>query len=508
MNALEVRNVCKMFPGNLANDNISLAVRKGEIFAIVGENGAGKSTLMNIIYGIYSPTSGEIFVNEKPVRIRSAEDAIALKMGMVHQEFMLIPRFTVTENIVIGDEPHKGIFFDYKRAVREVRDLSERVSLSVHPEAQVCDLPVGAQQRVEILKVLRRGAEILIFDEPTAVLTPEETGELFITMRKLQAEGKTILFISHKLKEVMEIADRIAVLRRGKLQGIVDKQDTSEEQLARMMVGRDVVLEIPHVESHVGAEAFACHDIHVRNNRGFEAVKGVSFKVHGGEIVGIAGVQGNGQDELVNAMIGFTRPLSGSMELNGSNMRLVTTAALRKQGMSYITEDRARRGLVMPYTVRDNVVMGQHLVRPFSNGRGGMRFDKIAEFAEGKVREYDIRPGDIYDTAGSLSGGNQQKLILARELSLPHNFLIASQPTRGLDVGATEFVYHKLLEEKQAGKAILLISLELSEIMGLADRILVLFEGRIVGETTPDKTTEEALGLLMLGVGVDTKVAS
>jgi simple sugar transport system ATP-binding protein len=326
-------------------------------------------------------------------------------------------------------------------------------------------------------------------------------------MRKLQAEGKTILFISHKLKEVMEIADRIAVLRRGKLQGIVNKKDTNEDELARMMVGRNVVLEIPKVEVAVGAVAFACHDLHVKNNRGYEAVRGMSFDVHGGEIVGIAGVQGNGQDELVNAMIGFTRPTAGSMELNSKNMHLVTTAQLRKEGMSYITEDRARRGLVMPYTVRENVVMGQHLRKPFSSGIR-MDYDKIGEFAQGKVKEYDIRPGDIFDTAGSLSGGNQQKLILARELSLPHNLLIASQPTRGLDVGATEFVYHKLLEEKQAGKAILLISLELSEILGLADRILVMFEGRIVGETTPDKTTEEALGLLMLGVGVDKKVQS
>jgi simple sugar transport system ATP-binding protein len=507
MTALEVRGICKMFPGNLANDNISFSVEKGEIFAIVGENGAGKSTLMNIIYGIYTPTGGSILVNEQDCRIRSVEDAIKLKMGMVHQEFMLIPRFTVTQNIVIGDEPHKGIFFDYGRAVREVRELSERVSLAVDPKALVGDLPVGIQQRVEILKVLRRGAEILIFDEPTAVLTPEETEELFVTMRKLQAEGKTILFISHKLKEVMEIADRIAVLRRGKLQGIVNKKDTNEEELARMMVGRNVVLEIPKVEVAVGAVAFACHDLHVKNNRGYEAVRGMSFDVHGGEIVGIAGVQGNGQDELVNAMIGFTRPTAGSMELNSKNMHLVTTAQLRKEGMSYITEDRARRGLVMPYTVRENVVMGQHLRKPFSSGIR-MDYDKIGEFAQGKVKEYDIRPGDIFDTAGSLSGGNQQKLILARELSLPHNLLIASQPTRGLDVGATEFVYHKLLEEKQAGKAILLISLELSEILGLADRILVMFEGRIVGETTPDKTTEEALGLLMLGVGVDKKVQS
>jgi ABC-type uncharacterized transport system ATPase subunit len=507
MKALEVRSICKMFPGNLANDNISFSVEKGEIFAIVGENGAGKSTLMNIIYGIYTPTSGNILCNEHDVRIRSVEDAIKLKMGMVHQEFMLIPRFTVTQNIVIGDEPHKGIFFDYTRAIREVRELSERVSLTVNAEALVADLPVGVQQRVEILKVLRRGAEILIFDEPTAVLTPEETEELFVTMRKLQAEGKTILFISHKLKEVITIADRIAVLRRGKLQGIVNKKDTNEEELARMMVGRNVVLEIPKVEVPIGPVAFACHDLHVKNNRGYEAVKGIDFDVHGGEIVGIAGVQGNGQDELVNAMIGFTHPTSGSMELNGKNMHMVTTAQLRKEGMSYITEDRARRGLVMPYTVRENAVMGQHLRKPFSKGIR-MDYDKIGEFAEGKVKEYDIRPGDIFDTAGSLSGGNQQKLILARELSLPHNLLIASQPTRGLDVGATEFVYHKLLEEKQAGKAILLISLELSEILGLADRILVMFEGRIVGETTPDKTTEEALGLLMLGVGIDKKVQS
>jgi simple sugar transport system ATP-binding protein len=505
MKALEVKNIVKQFPGVLANDKINLFANKGEIFAIVGENGAGKSTLMKIIYGLYTPTSGDIYIFDEKANIKNPHDAIRLKIGMVHQEFMLIPRFTVTQNIVLGDEPHKGIIFNYKKALIEVKDLSEKYRLKIDPREKVANLPVGIQQRVEILKILRRGAEILIFDEPTAVLTPEETEDLFKTLTKLKENGKTILFISHKLKEVITIADRIAVLRRGKLQGVVEKKNTNEVELARMVVGRDVVLEIPKVKTKIGKEVIAVTNLTVKNNRGIIGLKNVSFDVHASEIVGIAGVEGNGQSELVNALIGFTHPLKGKVIFNGEEIRLLTPYNLRTKGLAYITEDRKRRGLVLPFKIRENIIMGQHTLYPFSKNRI-LNDPEIDKFSTKKLEEFDIRPRDIYARISNLSGGNQQKIVLAKEMSTNHNFLLASQPTRGLDIGATEFVYKKLIGEKKKGIAILLISLELSEIMALSDKILVLYEGEIVGETTPDKTNEEELGLMMLGIKRQEKV--
>ncbi len=505
MKALEVKNIVKQFPNVLANDHISFSINKGEIFAVVGENGAGKSTLMKIIYGLYTPTSGEIYVFEKKADIKTPEDAIRLKIGMVHQEFMLIPRFTVTENIVLGDEPHRGMVFDYKRAVKEVKELSERFGLKVNPTNKIMDLPVGVQQRVEILKILRRGAEILIFDEPTAVLTPEETDDLFKTLQKLKEEGKTIVFISHKLKEVMTIADRIAVLRRGRLQGVVKKRDTDEVKLARMMVGRDVVLEIPKSYVKLGETILSVEDLTVKNHRGIVGLKGVSFDVHSGEIVGIAGVEGNGQEELVNALIGFIRPVKGKIELMGKKIKVLTPYNLRTKGIAYIPEDRKRRGLVLPFKVKENIIMGHHTLYPFSK-KGVLNDKEIERYTTKELDEFDIRPRNISTKAENVSGGNQQKIILAREMSMEHKFLLASQPTRGLDVGAMEFVYKKLIEEKEKGIGVLLISLELSEIMGLSDRILVLYNGEIVGETTPAETNDEELGLMMLGLKKKVKV--
>ena len=506
MEALSVRHIVKKFPNVVANDDVSISIEKGEIFAIVGENGAGKSTLMKIVYGLYMPDSGEIYVNGKKADIKSSRDAINLKIGMVHQEFMLIPRFTVTENIVLGDEPRRnGFIFDYRRAVNEVKELSDRYGLKVDPEDKVENIPVGIQQRVEILKILRRGAEILIFDEPTAVLTPEETEELFKTLRALKADGKTIIFISHKLNEVMEIADRIAVMRRGRLQGIVKKEETNQRELAKMMVGRDVVLEIPEVHAEKGPVVFSVKNLTVKNKRGVVGLKNVSFEVHSGEIVGIAGVEGNGQSELVNAILGFLKPVSGQVHLSGEEIKMITPYNMRTKGMAYITEDRKRRGLVYPFTARENMIMGAHTLYPFSN-RGILNDKEIDDYATKKVMEFDIRPPDIYAKAESFSGGNQQKLILAREMSFKHNFLLASQPTRGLDVGATEFVYKSLIDEKKKGVGILLISMELSEIMGLSDRILVLYNGEIVGETTPKETNDEELGLMMLGLKKKEKV--
>jgi simple sugar transport system ATP-binding protein len=497
--ALSVKSIVKRFPNVLANDNVSLSVEKGEIFAVVGENGAGKSTLMKIVYGLYAPNSGEIYVFGKKESIKTSHDAIKLKIGMVHQEFMLIPHFTVTENIVLGDEPRKGIVFDYKEAVSEVKKLSEKFGLKINPTEKVENLSVGIQQRVEILKILRRGAEILILDEPTAILTPQETEDLFKTLKALKENGKTIIFISHKLGEVMEIADRVAVMRRGKVQGVVEKINTNERELAKMMVGRDVVLEIPEVYVEKGNVVFAVSNLTVKNLRGITAVKNVSFEVLAGEIVGIAGVEGNGQAELVNAIIGFLKPVNGKIYMGSEEMKVITPYNMRTKGMSYITEDRKRRGLVLPFKARENVIMGQHTLYPFSNN--GILNDKaIDAFVTKKLEEFDVRPPNGYLKAESFSGGNQQKLILAREMSMKHNFLLASQPTRGLDVGATEFVYKMLIEEKEKNMGVLLISLELSEIMGLSDRILVLYGGEIVGEVTPKETTEEELGLMMLGL--------
>jgi len=499
MEALGVRNIVKQFPNVLANDKVTLSIEKGEIFALVGENGAGKSTLMKIVYGLYTPNSGEIYVFGKKEDIKTPQDSIKLKIGMVHQEFMLIPRFTVTQNIVLGDEPHKGFVFDYLRAISEVKEISDKFGLKIDPTEKVENLPVGIQQRVEILKILRRGAEILIFDEPTAVLTPEETSELFKTLNALKQDGKTIIFISHKLNEVMEIADRIGVMRRGELQGIVNKSETNERELARMMVGRDVVLELPKANVKAGDEVFSVSNLNVKNTKGILGLKGVSFSVHAREIVGIAGVEGNGQAELVNAILGFLKPTSGKISINGKEIKLITPYNMRTRGMSYIPEDRKRRGLVLPFRARENIIMGQHTLYPFSN-RGILNDKEIDAFATKKLQEFDVRPPDIYSKAESFSGGNQQKIILAKEMSLKHNFLLASQPTRGLDIGATEFVYKMLVEEKKKGIGILLISLELSEIMGLSDRILVLYNGEIVGEVTPEETTEEELGLMMLGL--------
>jgi len=498
--ALRVENIVKRFPNVLANDNVSLSIEKGEIFAIVGENGAGKSTLMKIVYGLYLPDSGNIYVFGKKANLKDSRDAINLKIGMVHQEFMLIPRFTVTENVVLGDEPKKfGFVFDYSKAVKEVKELSEKYSLTVDPTEKVENLPVGIQQRVEILKILRRGAEILIFDEPTAVLTPEETEELFKTLRKLKEAGKTIVFISHKLSEVMEIADRIAVMRRGKVQGIVKKEETNERELAKMMVGRDVVLEIERVKTEPGNVVFEVKDLTVKNPRGIIGLKDVSFKVREGEIVAIAGVEGNGQSELVNAILGFYKPIKGVISIAGKEMKFITPYEIRSKGLAYITEDRKRRGLILQYRARENIILGKHTLYPFSKN-GIMNDAAIDEYATRKLQEFDVRPPEPYMKAVNFSGGNQQKIILARELSMDHKFLLASQPTRGLDVGAMEFVYKWLIEEKKKGIGILLISLELSEVMGLADRILVLYKGEIVGETTPENTTEEELGEMMLGL--------
>jgi ABC-type uncharacterized transport system ATPase subunit len=498
--AIELKNITKVFPGVVANDKISLQIKKGEIFAIVGENGAGKTTLMNIIYGLYTPDSGEIYIFGKRITHHSPRKAIELGVGMVHQHFMLVPVFTVYENIILGNEFIKnGFVFDRKKAIEEVKKLSEKYGLKVDPEEKVQNLPVGIQQRVEILKVLFRGAEILILDEPTAVLTPQETKELFETIKALKKAGKTIIFISHKLKEVLEIADRICVLKNGKVMGIKNKEETNEKELARLMVGRDVVLEVPKKDIEPGEVILEVKDLVVLNDKGIPAIKGISFKLRRNEILGIAGVEGNGQKELVEALTGLRPIESGKIIVKGKEIFSTDAKILRNMGMAHIPEDRRARGLVLPFTVSYNLFLGRQREKLFSKGRF-LNSGYIKIFGNNKVEEYDIRPRNPYLKVDSLSGGNQQKVVVAREVSYDPDILIASQPTRGLDIGATEFVHKKLVEQRESGKAVLLISLELEEIMSLSDRIAVLYNGEIVGEMSAKEATEEELGLLMLGL--------
>jgi len=498
--AVEVKNITKEFPGVLANDNISLSIKKGEVFAIVGENGAGKTTLMNIIYGLYTQDSGEIYIFGKKITHHSPRKAIEMGIGMVHQHFMLIPKFTVYENIILGEEFRKnGFVLDRKRAIEEVKKISEMYGLKVDPEEKVENLPVGIQQRVEILKVLFRGAEILILDEPTAVLTPQETEELFETIRALKKKGKTVIFISHKLKEVLSIADRIAVLKNGRVMGIKDASETDERELARLMVGRDVVLEVPKKEKKPGEVILEVKDLVVMSDKGIPAIKGISFKLRRSEILGIAGVEGNGQKELVEALTGLRPIKSGRIIIKGEEVKEFDPWFFRRGGIAHIPEDRRKRGLILPFTVSHNLFLGRQRESYFSRG-SFLNKKNINEYGKAKVLEYDIRPHNPNLKVDALSGGNQQKVVVAREVSYDPDILVASQPTRGLDVGAIEFVHKKLVEQRDSGKAVLLISLELDEIMMLSDRIAVLFNGEIVGELPADKATEEELGLLMLGL--------
>ncbi|GFP22916.1 simple sugar transport system ATP-binding protein [Candidatus Hakubella thermalkaliphila] len=497
---LELKGISKSFPGVKANDHISLEIEKGEVLAVVGENGAGKTTLMNILYGFYQPDEGEIWIDGRLASIHSPSDAIALKIGMVHQHFTLVPVFTVAENIVLGAEPTRfKAVLDFKGAVKKARELSQRFGLNVDPTAVVESIPVGQQQRVEILKTLYRGAETLILDEPTSVLTPQETQELFKTIKMLSSEGKTILFVSHKLKEVLSIADRIAVLRNGKVRGVVKVKETNERELAKLMVGRDVVLEVKKSPPLVGEVLLETKGLKALNSKGLLALKGVSLQLRAGEILGIAGVEGNGQTELVEALTGLRKLEAGEIWIKRNRLKKYNPGEVRQKGLGHIPEDRQKRGLVLPFTVAYNLILGRQTQTPFSR-RGWLSFAQIDTSAEERISLFDIRPPRKNVEAKNLSGGNQQKVILARELSFAPPIIIAAQPTRGLDVGATEFVYERLLKARAEGTAILLVSLDLEEIMSLSDRIIVLYEGEIRGELDASQATEEELGLLMLGV--------
>jgi len=495
---LELRGITKQFPGVLANDHIDFDLRRGEVHALLGENGAGKSTLMSILYGLYTADSGEILMNGKPVTISSPKHAIELGIGMVHQHFMLIPVMTVTENIVLAQEPrHAGVLLDYDAAAKRVRDLSTSFGLTVDPNARIEKITVGQQQRVEILKALYRGAEILILDEPTAVLTPQEAQELFEIIESLKSQGKSIVFITHKLNEVLEVADRISVLRRGKLVETISREGATEAGLARSMVGREVLLRVEKRPTQPGDTLLKVEDLVVRDDRGLEAVRGLSIEVHANEIVGIAGVDGNGQSELIDALTGLRHPASGHIRIAGHDLRRATAREALDAGLGHIPEDRQRRGLVLDFNLAENLVLHDYGREPFSklgwiNPRGWLRW------ARGLLKEFDVRGGGPTTRGGSLSGGNQQKVVIAREVSRNPSVLIAAQPTRGLDVGAIEFVHRRLVEQRDAGKAVLLVSLELEEILSLSDRILVLYEGRIVAEFSPD-VTEEEIGFAMIG---------
>lgn len=499
--AVEMRNVTKRFPLVTANDDVTFLVEKGEIHALVGENGAGKSTLMNILYGLIRPDSGTISVNGKIIHFSDPGDAIAHGIGMVHQHFMLIPPLTVAENVVLGQEPSKNGLVDIDEANKIVSDLSHQHGLKVDPRAKVETLSVGLEQRIEIIKVLYRGAEILILDEPTAVLAPQEVEELFEILRSLKNQGKTIIFITHKLQEVMEFSDTVTVMRRGRVVGTVAINETSRNEIANMMVGRQVLFRIERQQAHHGEVVLDVKNLHARNNKGLPSLKGISLKVRQGEILGIAGVEGNGQTELVEVLTGLRKAEDGEVNLTGSVITNYSPKEIREQGTGHIPEDRHRRGLVLDFNVAQNMVLGIHYRQPYVKQRliDAINFVTIKEKAGRLIEEFDIRPPDQENLAGNLSGGNQQKVIVAREFDQNPKLLIAAQPTRGIDVGSIEFIHQRLIDARDAEKAILLISADLEEILSISDRIAVMYEGEIVGILAPEEATEEKLGLMMTG---------
>ncbi len=496
---LELRGITKRFPGIVANDRIDLELRRGEVHALLGENGAGKSTLMNVVYGIYKPDEGEILVKGAPITMHSAQDAIQHGIGMVHQHFMLIPVMTVAENIVLGTEPNTaGIFLDHRSADRRVRELAQSFNFAIDPDSRVQDITVGQQQRVEILKALYRRADILILDEPTAVLTPGEANDLFAILKSLTREGMSVIFISHKLHEVLEVADRITVLRRGKMVETVPKEGATEESLARAMVGREVLLRVEKPPSAPGESLLRVEGLHVFDDRGLEKVRGVSFDVRAGEIVGIAGVDGNGQTELIDALTGLMPFTEGKISVADKQVdRASTSREMLDHGVGHIPEDRQRRGLVLEFSIAENIALHDYNAGPDSK-LGWLYPSRLVERAGRLIKDFDVRGGGPQTRAGALSGGNQQKVVVAREVARNPKVLIAAQPTRGLDVGAIEYVHRRLVAERGAGRAVLLVSLELDEVLSLSDRILVMFEGEIVGEYDPS-VSEEELGIAMAG---------
>ena len=497
---LELRGVTKAFPGVLANDHIDLVVQEGEIHALLGENGAGKTTLMNILYGLYAPDEGEIVVRGQPVQIREPTDAISQGIGMVHQHFMLVPVFTVTENVMLGVESIKnGILLDRAAAAQRIRHISEQYGLEVDPDLYVKSLPVGVQQRVEIIKLLYREADILVLDEPTAVLTPQEVEEFFEVIRSLAARGKSVIFITHKLKEVMALADRITVLRNGRVVGTTSPAETDEQHLAAMMVGREVLLRVEKRPARPGDTVLEVDGLQVTDSRGDLAVRGISFDVRAGEVLGIAGVQGNGQTELVQALTGLRQASAGRVRILGDDVTAAPPREILERGVAHVPEDRQQDGLVLGFTVADNLVLNTYYIQPFARA-GVLDAETILATAEKRAREFDVRTPSVMTLVSSLSGGNQQKVIVAREFSRPIHLLVASQPTRGLDVGSIEYIHQRIIEKRDEGCAVLLVSPELDEVVSLADRIAVMYEGEIMDILPADQASKEQIGLLMAGV--------
>lgn len=497
---LELHGITKRFPGVLANDHIDLDLREGEIHALLGENGAGKTTLMNILYGLYKPDEGEIRVNGNRVEIHSPRDAIACGIGMVHQHFMLVPVFTVVDNVMLGDEYVRGGgFLDRRKAASRILEISQQYNLQVDPFAYIKELPVGLQQRVEIIKLLFREASILILDEPTAVLTPQEVDELFKIMKSLVASGKSIIFITHKLREVMEFSDRITVIRNGKVVGTTTPQEANQNKLAAMMVGRQIDLTIEKKPPAPQDVVLEVRNLKVLDARKLIAVNDVSFEVRAGEVLGIAGVQGNGQTELVRALTGMQHPVEGEIRILGKEMTHASPKEFFEIGAAHIPEDRQKDGLVLSYPVKDNFILNAFYKPPFARGIV-LQQSQIIAHAEELVEKFDIRTPSIFTTLSSLSGGNQQKVIVAREFSHPIKLLIAAQPTRGLDVGSIEYIHNRLIEKRDEGCAVLLVSTELDEILQLSDRIAVMYRGRIMATVNAAEVTKEQIGLYMAGL--------
>jgi simple sugar transport system ATP-binding protein len=499
---LELRNITKRFGNVLANDHVSFKVESGTIHAIVGENGAGKSTAMRIAYGFYTADSGEILVDEEIRQIATPHDAIALGIGMVHQHFMLVETMTVAENIVLGAEPGNSTSLDIRGAQSQIRELSDDFGLAINPAARIEDLSVGQQQRVELLKALYRQARILILDEPTAVLTPQEVEEFFAILRSMRAQGKTIVIITHKLSEVLSISDNVTVMRDGCVVGNVKTADTNAAELARMMVGRDVLLRVSKPEPHIGEKVLKVEDLRVIGIDRAEKLRGVSFDINAGEIVGVAGVEGNGQTELIEALAGLIDPsrISGLVQFRGDNIAWATARDRREMGIAHIPEDRHRRGLLLEFDLAENSILGVHYRKPAVSALGVILDEgAIREHATEIINEFDVRPANPDLPARALSGGNQQKLIIGREFDLKPRLLLVSQPTRGVDIGAIEFIHRKLVELRDAGCAILLVSAELEEVTALSDRLLIIHDGQIAGEVDSATASIEKIGLLMTG---------
>jgi simple sugar transport system ATP-binding protein len=497
---LQLKGITKRFPGVLANDHIDLALQKGEILALLGENGAGKSTLMNILYGLYQPDEGEILVNEKKITVNSPTDAINAGIGMVHQHFMLIPVFTVTENVMLGNETVKaGDFLDRPKTAQKIREISQNFKLEVNPDDYIRNLPVGVQQRVEIIKLLYRNAEILIFDEPTAVLTPQEADDLFTIMRSLAKQGKSIIFITHKLREVLDVADRIMVIRRGAMVGEVTPDKADKNMLASMMVGREVNLVVEKAKKTPGEVVLTVEELVVADNMQEVCVDHISLEVRAGEILGVAGVQGNGQTELVEAITGLKKISKGKITLLGQDITKASPRQVTEMGSAHVPEDRQADGLVLPFPVAENLVLCTYYKEPFSKGVI-LQYKTILENSIKLIKDFDIRTPSPLTPVGTLSGGNQQKVIIARELSRPIQLLVASQPTRGLDVGSIEYIHKRIVQKREEGCAVLLVSPELDEILELSDRIAVMFRGEIIAVVDGDVATKEHIGLLMAGI--------